>query len=343
MTSQEYNKSKDQLSENKENDYKLNMEILTSIKSLPGKIVNLYPNEIFSKNYGDQRRNNKETYTNDSNFSNRLTSSSYPYKENFPEINERNFIPKPSTENSVFRPVILPINRNNNFSNPMIQINRLLNMNYPNFYFNNVMPFPQSPIYLPNYYPNINQITNITELNLLKDSIEFYQFLQKKRNINTNFQENNVNLQIPEFQIKEPIQPTNNEESFLLKEKKEPKKLFNVIPKSNYVYRKRKPRKKKITYKSDNICCEHEGCEGKFKTKKQAVFHHYKMSFECYNDTINLLKLISETKKLLLKNEEKHNNIFDKYSSLYRDTMKKVSLDEHIDTIVGFNFKDNIS
>ena len=122
------------------------------------------------------------------------------------------------------------------------------------------------------------------------------------------------------------------------------KNLFTVIRKSNYIYRKRKPRKKKLLNGIRNkIKCGHEGCEGIFKTKKQLVYHHYKMNVECHNDIINLLKLIYSTKTLLLKKSDKIEEISKKYGDLYRETMKKIPLDEHIETIVGVNFEDEIN
>ena len=101
--------------------------------------------------------------------------------------------------------------------------------------------------------------------------------------------------------------------------------MFTVIQKSVYNYKKRKPRKRKILNRIKNkIKCSHKGCEGIFKTKKQLVYHHYKMNVECHNDIINLLKLIYSTKTLLLKKSDKIEEISKKYGDLYRETMKKI-------------------
>ena len=67
------------------------------------------------------------------------------------------------------------------------------------------------------------------------------------------------------------------------------------------------------------------------------------MNVECHNDIINLLKLIYSTKTLLLKKSDKIEEISKKYGDLYRETMKKIPLDEHIETIVGVNFEDEIN
>lgn len=322
----------------REVDYKLNMEILASLKPLPGKIINLDSNNIFSNTTGELKKDQKETkYTNNTNISNKLTTSSCQIKEESPK--------KSFTESSVFRPI--PLKKTNYFTNPSFHFNSLINVSSPNYFANNFINYPK-PFLWPNSYLNMNSVSNIKELNLLKDSMEFYLFLQKKRNLNF-AEERESNIETIENKKNQLSQSTTqiNETSKKIDEitnaPKVMKKLFNVIPKSSYVYRKRKPRRKKVFHKTKEIICEHEGCEGKFKTKKQAVFHHYKMSIECHNDTINLLKMISEIKKILLKDEEKKENIFCKYSSLYEETMKKVSLNEHIDTITGFDFRDIIS
>ena len=69
------------------------------------------------------------------------------------------------------------------------------------------------------------------------------------------------------------------------------------------------------------------------------------MSIECHNDTINLLKMINSVKEILLKkkNFKENENIFNKFSELYKETMKNISLPEHIETLVGFNFEDEVN
>lgn len=349
------------IAQDREADYKKNMEILASIKSLPGKLVYLGSNDIFSKTLGDQKKKNKiSTFTEDSNFSNRPTSLSCHFKEDFPKNNEKSMSQEILTGSTVFKPIPIPLNRNIFSSNNGYQFNGLLNLIPPNYLFNNYNNFVNypRPFIFQNDFIRMNPISNVSEINLLKDSLDFLLFLQKKRN--HDFSETSEKKE-PGSKIEDDMSNPKKQESNSINEikkvseiskfpfspalekNKQIKKLFNVIPKSNYVYRKRKPKKKKIYYKGNDVLCEHEGCEGRFKTKKQAVFHHYKMNVECYNDTINLLKMISETKKLLLKDEEKREDIFCKYSTLYEETMKQISLNEHIDTITGFEFKDIIS
>ena len=133
-------------------------------------------------------------------------------------------------------------------------------------------------------------------------------------------------------------------------EKKEPQKedskitpgknMFSIYKKSKYVFKRRKQRIKQ-PLKTIEVKCGHEGCDGVFKTKKHLAFHHYKMSIECHNDTLSLLKLISSVKKIFLKvTENKSEKIIEKYYSLYKESMNNISLDEHIGAIAGYNLKD---
>ena len=148
--------------------------------------------------------------------------------------------------------------------------------------------------------------------------------------------------------------------------KKERKNLFVVRIKKKYILtikyidikkeedgkedkkiKENKNKKEKKKKNSENVnnkkySCEHRGCESCFDTKKLSIFHHFKMSPECQEDSIYLLKLIFETKKLLLKNIEKNEISFDKFSSLYEETMKGISLDEYTTICAGFKIKDNL-
>ena len=64
------------------------------------------------------------------------------------------------------------------------------------------------------------------------------------------------------------------------------------------------------------------------------------MSRECQEDTICIIKLIFETKKIALKNIKKEK--LENFSKLYENTMKEISLIDYINTITGLNLKDNI-
>ena len=385
-----------------DNKYQLNMEILTSLKSLPGKVVNLQSEKIIFNNEDINKKVifPEEKFTTSSSISKEILSD--PFSPEAEKIHKKSY-----STNSVFKPIACyPIKRTtmnyynfgsimsfsdnllpnpsqfnplkitdgsyskNSFYNMINQdgngiiINSVNNLN-PNFNgntINNINTFNGiSPIisFLPNFTQNpLNNEQNLKKNSLNQNNI----FLNKKRGSNSDIN--------PKFNIKEikeakeelndNIKNNNNIKNNLPKAKSKffyvkqsqaqkvenptKKNLFTVIQKSNYVYRKRKQRKKKLfnglRYK---IKCGHEGCEGVFKTKKQLVYHHYKMSLECHNDTINLLKMINSTKTLLLKNIEKKEELSKKYAELYRETMKNIPLDEHIEIIVGFNFEDEIN
>ena len=228
---------------------------------------------------------------------------------------------------------------------------------YNNQSFNHNIPLINSP--RPLFY-----IPTIKNKTAQKSTINKKEIIQIKKDINQKKINNLLNKKrISETEIKinkDDVIKNNNliinkMTSLFVIEKKEPSQLtpkkitkkymFSIYKKSKYIFRKRKPKIKKIQDMSSiKINCGHEGCEVVFKTKKHLIFHHYKISSECHNDTIILLKMISFVKKLLLKENKNNdeldkNKILEKYSLLYEETMKNISLDEHIDTIVGFYLK----
>ena len=395
---------------NADKNYQLNMEILSSLKSLPNKVVNLQSEKII---FNDENLNKKVIFPEE-----KFTTSSSISKDLYcdPFSNDVDKIPKKSytTTNSVFKPIIYnnPIKKTTmnfyNFDSMMsfsefiipnpTQVNPLKITN-SSFSKNSCYPLinPEMPLVNPtnlinpNYSinpinvlnpinNNINPVNpflqNFTQISLINDQIikknnlnqnKNNIFLNKKRNADDN---ENINLNIKEKKNKEKeeenkeneckifneIKKNNNipkpKSTFFCvkqihqenKENPSKKNLFTVIQKSNYIYKKRKPRKKKLFNGiKKQIKCGHEGCEGIFKTKKQLVFHHYKMNSECHNDTINLIKMINLTKKILLKKVEQKEKFLEKYSELYKETMKKISLDEHIETLVGLNFEDDLN
>ena len=180
---------------------------------------------------------------------------------------------------------------------------------------NNLLQNSLSPIYynynylyniIPSYY-SLNKISNDNNL------------LHKKRK-----SDNSISFSPKKVQIKAILH---------LNEKNEKKNLFEINKNYNNKIHKSKSLFKINKNKEETIHCNHFGCDIFFKTKKQAVFHHFKMSQECQEDSINLIKLILETKKIVLKNIEKNN--FDFYSKLYENTMKEISLTDYINTITG--------
>ena len=65
------------------------------------------------------------------------------------------------------------------------------------------------------------------------------------------------------------------------------------------------------------------------------------MNPQCQNDTVLILKMINDL-KTILKNNNKEKNI-KLFGELYKETMKNISLEEHIESLVGFNFEDEIN
>ena len=381
-------------------NYKLNMEILSSLKSIPGKVVNLQ-----SENFINEELNKKLQYPEGK----KTTSSSISKvsKDFFCEqLEEKNTNKKLMTTNSVFKPMMnLPQKKST-----------------MNFYpFNTVMSFPdlciQNPIgnappkitnssfsrnsfcvMNPNLEPNLsllNQMNTLTQINQISQINQYNFFSQNPFNsfgtlnalntptiplndiyLNKNNNSNNIKTiflgqkrnsdEKTEEKEKEKIfnnkkniffqiNPQKNEGNLNLnnnstnnilntnsQETTNKRNLFTVIPKSTYNYKKRKPRKRKaLTGIKKKLTCSHNGCEGTFKTKKQLLYHHYKMNPQCQNDTIAILKMIYNI-KILLKNNNLEKNK-KKFGELYKQTMKNVSLDDHIETLVGYNFEDEIN
>ena len=381
-------------------NYKLNMEILSSLKSIPGKVVNLQ-----SENFINEELNKKLQYPEGK----KTTSSSISKvsKDFFCEqLEEKNTNKKLMTTNSVFKPMMnlpqkkstmnfYPFNTvmsfpdlciqnpignappkitNSSFSrnsfcvmnpnldpnlsllnqmNTLTQINQINQINQYNFFspnpFNsfgtlnalNTPTIPLNDIYL-NKNNNSNNIKNIF-LGQKRNSDEKTEEKEKEKIFNNKknifFQ---INPQKKESNLNLNNNSTNNIINTNSQDTTNKRNLFTVIPKSTYNYKKRKPRKRKaLTGIKKKLTCSHHGCEGTFKTKKQLLYHHYKMNPQCQNDTIAILKMIYNI-KILLKNNNLEKNK-KKFGELYKQTMKNVSLDEHIETLVGYNFEDEIN
>ena len=360
-----------------EKNYKLNLDILSSLKPLQGKIINLKEQENFLKNL-DSNQNREDNYSTSNTMTNLFFEQFFLNENNKKKYIDNytfNQIPNISTQlgyntvnyyNSLsnFYPNFFPTNQisNQNIINPYITSNLYYSMNSPYRLMNSenllLINQLQPLVSIPISQDPIAQIsnTNNDEIILEKNNTKINQkknnyLLKKKRN-----NETNINIKTNEITNNNNYLDKNksklNNSFFVIKQEgnidelqqaNSEKKMFNVYHKSQYIYRRRKRKIKKISNKKlFKFNCYHSGCDGKFKTKKQLVFHHFKMSVECHNDTISLLKMISLVKKLLLrqKEKEKNNKNFEKYSLLYKETMKNIPLVEHIDTIVGFNLED---
>ena len=354
---------------------KLNLDILSSLKSLKAKVVNLHPNDFLpTKEDILKYAIAEDKLPTASSISKNISTNQFMLYDNYQQ--------KSNTSNSILKPIPCYPNE--------LRYKTLSYFNYGTF-----NPFPYPIIYMPNqnlnslyntansfysinsYYslinpqpflinptitqelvpPQNNSIIQTSVLNkekIVNNPTEKKEkfFLIKKRKAETEINlKNNTAIENNNLINK---QKQNNTFLVISEEtpkkviiKPEVKKMFSIYRKSKYVFKKRKRAKKKLlNLNKIKYICSHEGCEINFKTKKQLIFHHYKMSNECHKDTISLIKMISSVKKILLKENNKktdginNNKILEKYSKLYKETMQNISLDEYIDLIVGFNLDD---
>lgn len=306
------------------NKFQLNSDILS------GNAVNLISNNIFPyENFPRNKPSINYIFTYMPNNQNQIWYTSMNY---YNYCNFNNFL-KPY----FFMP-------NQDFAHPYPFY--IMNSNYSLIELNPLLINNPNPQYL--VPSKTNQILNTIDKNGEEELIKNTPILLNKKrkvgrqlNLKNGCIINKINKNTrkgPFFIVKLKIRKN------ALKEE-EVKKMFIIYKKSKYVYFKRKMKKKFSNLNKSRNICDHKGCCANIKTKKQFIFHHFKKTSECHNDTISLLKMISSVKKLLLKenqnqSEIKKNEIIEKYSHLYEEVMKNISLDEYIDSIAGFNLQD---
>ena len=238
------------------------------------------------------------------------------------------------------------INHNNSYSNTMMNNygSILNNISQNTELRNNIGHIPIFEQYiLPNYY-SFNYFFNISPLYPRVLGPQNYYPLNYNIN-NYNFSEDNKNCLInnPLLQFHD----FNEENTLLNKKRFSDGNIYNTkIEQNNLLNNKNctlensKLKLVKKEEKKKNYNCKHRGCDSIFRTKKLTFYHHLKMSPECKEDSISLLKLIYETKKLVLKNIEKNTNSLDKYSSLYENSLKNLSFYGYIKMYTGFKLND---
>jgi hypothetical protein len=328
-------------------NYKKSLDILSSLKSIPGKIIKLQSCNFQTKKENldkDKSFNDtEEKYSTFNTLSKDMLSNDYYYKKTYEEL---------CSQNSPFKQY------------PYYKQTQLVNYTQNYFNYNSLMCLPNLLFSNQNYiiypYKTLNSVYQMKSTNCFKEftvnpsncifnkvSIpvrnvpvtqipiditekddDNYEIPQNKNNnfLNIeNINKNKINI-INNDVIKNNNSVINKKRNrtesnnicFLVKKEQKKsianlsftKNIFNVYKKSKYVFRKRKKRIKNNFYlNGKKINCSHNGCESIFKTKKQLAFHHYKMSIECHYDTISLLKMISSVKKLLLKQAKKNNEI----------------------------------
>lgn len=82
--------------------------------------------------------------------------------------------------------------------------------------------------------------------------------------------------------------------------------------------------------------CEHPGCNIRFRTMKLKVNRHDINDEECKIDTVYILKLVSEVKKILnKKNARKNKTKYNRLKNLYKKCIKCMPHKEYFINIVG--------
>lgn len=302
----------------KNNKYNINMGILSSIKSMPSKSISLDDNNSLLKIKDTNRKNQMQSSSEtELNISPNFTCSSSMSKDSFLNNNRSyyNYLTPPPP--SIFKPMIHSSNIFNCF-------NYLPNLSPPfQVCLNPHNSFlPNYCIYCGNKFNyNLPPIFNNNEQLIQEDnhSLDKNIFLNKKREADDN---SLINIEI------------NNEQNGVFDISTKKKRILN----KNIINEKIQENPKQI----ENYFCKHNGCNTSFQTKKLAIFHHFKKSPECYDDNVCLLKLINETKKIVLKNNKEKNLDINKISSLYENAMKDLSLVECIKMYTGFKFKDDL-
>ena len=282
------------------NNYNLNMEILSSIKTLPNQIISLNNNELIGK-----EMSNINYFYDNSN----TCSTTNISKDSLLNLNLNLTL----NQNSFFSDYLI----NNSILKQYMNLSPYLNsFNYLQNY--NLMPYANLQNY---FYPNLTNYEN-----------EFKNLINSSKLSPLNIYNNN------EFLLGQKIlkSPDLSKDYLLLNKKRsnEQEKKIKLINMNN-LDEGDKNRKK--------YHCKHPGCNLRFKTKKLLIYHHLKMMPECKDDTIYLLKMINKTKKMVIKNiEGRKDSSIDKFSSLYENAMKEISLIEHIKLYTGYKFKDKI-
>jgi hypothetical protein len=189
-----------------------------------------------------------------------------------------------------------------------------------------------------NTFPDLHKTSESYYFNFLQPiKHDTSDFIKQKRtneffNYNNNlpfsfdYNNNNVNENIP----KNIIQEKNIN---LKKENKTENKIVLFKTKKGKKINNKNNNDTKNNFKNFN--CKHKGCEASFITKKLLLSHHKKFNPQCHSDTIFLLELINNTKKIIKNHNLKY---LDDLKKKYNNIMKNISLEEHVQLISGITF-----
>ena len=327
----------------------MNLNLLSSLKLQQNKNSNLsFNNILFNKE--EEYNNSSKNSTSDVFYkNNNISPCNGCNKENVDKMNifpYQSFPFNYNINNNYYNnhincllnfPLIFPLNNLfNSLYNPLLLFQNNLS-NHCSF-CNFIKPFPKNQEFTQEIPKEEKILLNSNDVKKINNK-SFLNKKRKKNNIKFDVKQsiiNNKNNTDTKNQ-KENIPKDNNEETnnIMLQEKNKNNNTFVIYRKSKYVFKKRKP--KAIKYvEASSLKCEH--CNAEIKTKKMKVYHHFKKTKECFDDTINLLKMISEIKNIILRNVNNfENEKIIKIVTMYKETMKSISLSDYIDISCEFN------
>ena len=280
-------------------------------------------NMIFNGNYGNQNDNNINKGGNmNNNFNNKFSQLSYPQYN----LAKEDFIKKNSSTNLLFKKDSENILENNiNFIN-----NNLFNNNTDKK--NTLLLLNKNEENLKKEKKNIKKINKEKEKLLKEEKGQNAENDEKIKKV-----EKSINKKILfniENYSEESFEEDDNIYHNINNNKLENNNLFNC-------FLKKKKKRKKI-HDLKKFKCIHPTCNYSYKTLKQLQNHHYKMISECQIDSIHILKLIYNTKIILLTLIGKDKIKKDKFKKLYEDSANNITLSNYFESITGLNIDDII-
>lgn len=96
---------------------------------------------------------------------------------------------------------------------------------------------------------------------------------------------------------------------------------------------------------SSILHCAHSGCTSNFRSNGRKLIHHNQHEPECKAERINIIKLVGEYKRLLLKvikKQGKHinTNPYNLLEKQYEDLASSLNEDDYFSKVCGGKFYD---
>ena len=230
--------------------------------------------------------------------------------------------------------ILSSLNNNNNFI-PSNQIKNFYNSRITTQSFKMLNENEQ------NNLRNNNQKTNGSYFNCFMNNKNEFDIFQSKENIyhftndsfSVNFLTNNKNTQ--------SLFQDNN---IALEENNYLNNVNYILNQENQFQNNNEELNKKEIKETIKNYCEHINCEQTFKTLKQKLNHHKKMEPKCRSDTINLIKSISELKKIILYLKTKNSvkvpiSLIKKYEKI----LSSIPHREYAHLLSGLNFFSDVN